>query len=664
MKKNNGRAGSHKKESRQFSTPLGPVNNLEEYLQPDWWRRIFNSMYLKTDADVVEDKKITAFELDMFTDILDLSKENLILDLACGQGRHSLELARRGFNNVYGLDRSHYLINRARQLNQTESLSVSFREGDARKLPYQTDTFDVVMILGNSFGYFETKDDDAKILKEVLRVLKPYGKFLLDLADGNYLKNNFNPRSWEWLDDNHFVCRERSLASDNERLLSREVISHIKKGVIVDQFYAERLYDKEMLTGILQNSGFKNIRFHEDYTTDSSRNQDLGMMEKRIILSSQAIKEWSPVRQKRTDLKNVAVIMGDPGKLDIIKPDTIFDEDDYTTIEQLKIALSSLKTYRFMFFDNHDNLVNNLVKNKPVIDYILNFCDEGFNNDPKYELHVPALLEILKIPYTGSNPQCLAYCYDKSLIRGIAKEMDIPVAEGFYINPGDNVYEMNIEFPILAKPNFGDSSFGITQQSVAYNVEELDNAIIKTRSKFGYDKPILVEEFLTGKDLSLGIIGNPPENYTVLPIIEEDYSQLPGDLPKICGYEAKWLQDSPYFKMLRSVEAVLNPDTEKQIIACSLKLSERLDCRDYVRFDWRLDKRDNPKLLEVNPNPGWCWDGHLAKMAEIKGLSYADLLQLILEAAENRINSVNSTGKSTREEHTAKTLISSAGENL
>ena len=491
-------------------------------------------------------------------------------------------------------------------------------------------------------------------MKEVLRVLKPYGKFLMDLADGSHLKNNFNPRSWEWLDDNHFVCRERSLASDNERLLSREVISNTKKGVIVDQFYAERLYDKEKLTEILQESGFKNIRFHEEYITHSSRNQDLGMMEKRIIVSSQAIKEWSPIRQKRTDLKNVAVLLGDPGKLDIIKPDTIFDEDDYTTIEQLKIALSSLTSYKFTFLDDHDNLVNNLVKNKPVIDYVLNFCDEGFSNDPKNEMHVPALLEILKIPYTGSNPQCLAYCYDKSLIRGIAQEMEIPVAEGFYINPGDNVFEMNIAFPVIAKPNFGDSSFGITQQSVAYTVEELDNAIIKTRRKFGYDKPILVEEFLPGKDLSLGIIGNPPENYFVLPIIEEDYSQLPADLPKICGYEAKWLQDSPYYRLLRSIEAVLTPDTEKQIVASSIKLSERLDCRDYVRFDWRLDANGNPKLLEVNPKPGWCWDGHLAKMAAVKGLTYAEMLQCILDAAEQRMNQLNNVSSSIKADQTVK----------
>lgn len=639
VKKNVQAVAKNGKNGKQKVQAIGPVQNLEDYLQPDWWRRIFNSMYLKTDADVVEDSKITAYELDLFTQILDLPTEATILDLACGQGRHTLELARRGYKNVFGLDRSHFLINKAKQINLNENLTASFKEGDARKLPYPTDSFDAVMILGNSFGYFESINDDIKILKEVFRVLKPGGKFLIDVADGGYLKDNFNPRSWEWIDKNHFVCRERSLATDNQRLISREVISNVKKGVVVDQFYAERLYTKENLTEILSKSGYKKISFHDEYQTNSERNQDLGMMERRIILSSKVVKEWSPVKNKSVSTKNVVVIMGDPAKNDIIKPDKVFDDDDYDTIEQLKIALSSLSNYKFTYLNSHDTLINNLVKLKSQTDFVFNLCDEGFNNDARNELHVPALLEMLKIPYTGSNPQCLAYCYDKSLIRGIAKEMDIPVAEAFYIKPEDNVFEMNIAFPVIAKPNFGDSSFGITQKSVAYTVEELNEAISKTREKFGYDKPILVEEFLPGKDLTMGIIGNVPEAYSVFPIIEEDYSQLPEGLPKICGYEAKWLQDSPYFKLLRSVEAKLDKETENKIITCSLKLAERLDCRDYTRFDWRLDAHGIPKLLEVNPNPGWCWDGHMAKMAALKNIPYGEMLKTILEAAEHRINS-------------------------
>jgi D-alanine-D-alanine ligase len=133
---------------------LGPVPNLEEHVHPDWWKNIFNSFYLKTDADVVDDCNMTRQEIDMFVKILNLSPEDKVLDLCCGQGRHSLELAQRGLKFVEGIDRSHYLIQKARQTAKKDNIEVKFREGDARKLPYSPDTFDVVLILGNSFGYF------------------------------------------------------------------------------------------------------------------------------------------------------------------------------------------------------------------------------------------------------------------------------------------------------------------------------------------------------------------------------------------------------------------------------------------------------------------------------------------------------------------------------
>lgn len=521
---------------------------------------------------------------------------------------------------------------------QQEGLKIGFKEGDARKLPFPPDTFDVVMILGNSFGYFESNEDDIMILKEVFRVLKPEGTFLIDVADGSYLRTHFQPRSWEWIDKKYFVCRERSLANDNERLISREIISHVEKGIIVDQFYAERLYSCDMVTDIFTRSGYKNIRFHDIIETGSLRNQDLGMMERRIIMSAKVIKQWTPVKVRYPEEKNILILMGDPTRPDIVKPSSIFDDDDFITIDKLKFALSLLPGSRFTYLNSHKTLYNDLLRYKHKIDYVFNLCDEGYNNEARKELHMPALLEILGIPYTGSGPQCLAYCYDKSLIRGVAKEIGVPVARAFFVRSEDNVFDLQIDFPVIAKPNFADSSFGITQRSVANSIEELNDAILKIRHDFGYESSILVEEFLTGKEISVGIIGNPPESYTSLPIIEEDYSQLPPDLPKICGYEAKWVPDSPYFNLLRSIPADLPEDVEKQIIENCVKLFTRLECRDYCRFDFRLDASGIPRLLEVNPNPGWCWDGHLAKMAGISNISYPRLLEMILQAAEQRIS--------------------------
>jgi D-alanine-D-alanine ligase len=622
---------------RNISICFGPVQNLEEYVKKDWWKRIFNSFYLKTDGDVVEDQKITKFEVDFFSEVLNFKPEQYILDLCCGQGRHSIELGRRGFENIYGLDRSRYLIQKARLNAKKNGILCRFREGDARKLPYNSDFFDYVMILGNSFGYFESINDDVQVLKEIYRVLKPWGKILIDLTDGDYLKNNFQPRSWEWLDQDLFVCRERSLSLDDQRLISREVITHVNKGVLVDQFYAERLYSNEKISEVLKKVGFSDVTFHGIITPESQRDQDLGMMEKRIIVSGLVKKEWSEIKQKTkiTDRK-VIVIFGDPHKPDVLKPSNIFDEDDFYTIDQLKVALNEFKGYTFAYLDNHNKLIQDLQELKDDFNYVFNLCDEGYFNDARKELHIPAMLEILRIPYTGSGPQCLAFCYDKSLVRGIAKELQIPVPEAIFIRPNDKIIDLPLYFPAIVKPNFGDSSFGITQKSVVYNGEELLSAITEIRNKFGYDKPILIEQFLTGNDLTVGIIGNPPDNYIILPIIEEDYSNLPPELPKICGYEAKWLPDSPYWN-IKSIPANLPQNVVDFIENCSLRLFERLECKDYARLDWRLDKEGNPKLLEVNPNPGWCWDGHLAKMCKFADISYKEMLNKILEGAEIRI---------------------------
>ncbi|AKB76116.1 hypothetical protein MSLAZ_2855 [Methanosarcina lacustris Z-7289] len=617
---------------------LGPVDDLEPHVRSDWWQTLFNSLYLKTDADLLDDAVVTRKETDLVVSILGLAPEDTILDLCCGQGRHVLELSRRGFSNVEGYDRSQYLIRKARTRAQRENLQVRFREGDARKLPYPSDTFSVVTILGNSFGYFDSTLHDRKVLEEVFRVLKPGGRVFIDAADGDHMKKNFQPRSWEWLDRKYFVCRERALSSDGDRLICREVICRNDKGIIADQFYAERLYNKESLFELLTASGFSSPTFHTTFSPVSTGTQDAGMMEQRILLSATVEKAWpslvSPLNGESKKPLNVVVVLGDPRKEDQVKPACVFDDDDFETVNRMKKALADIPFMKFTFLDRHETLLEDLKKKAGKTDLVLNLCDEGFYNDPTKELHVPALLEQLNIPYTGAGPQCLAFCYDKSLVRGVAREMRIPVAKGILVTGDSDVSRLSFSFPLLVKPNSGDSSYGITQKSIVHSREEILKIMKETREIIGSDKPFLLEEFLPGKDISVGILGNPPA-CTVLPITEEDYSEVPEELPKICGYEAKWLPDSPYWN-IKSVPAGLNEKTEKEIVRCCLALFTRLGCRDYARFDWRLDAEGRPKLLEVNPNPGWCWDGHLAKMAAYTNISYSGMLAAILEAAKKR----------------------------
>jgi len=142
---------------------------------------------------------------------------------------------------------------------------------------------------------------------------------------------------------------------------------------------------------------------------------------------------------------------------------------------------------------------------------------------------------------------------------------------------------------------------------------------------------------LTGPEYSIGIVGNFGQGYRVLPPLEVDYSRLDPSLPRLLPYESKWVPESPYWTQIGYREARLDEETRRTLIDYSNILFERLGCRDYARFDFRADAEGEIKLLEVNPNPGWCWDGKLNLMAEMAGLSYSDLLRLIIETAQERV---------------------------
>lgn len=612
---------------------LGPVADLESHLPEEWWRKLFNALYVKTDGDVVENAENTRREIDAMLAALSLKPDDQILDLCCGQGRHSLELARRGFANVTGIDRSRYLIRLAKKRAAAENLSVTFREGDARRPKLPDSSLDAVCILGNSFGYFSKKKDDEKVLESVSRILKTSGVLFLDITDGAWIKKNFEPRSWEWIDDHHFVCRERSLAADGERLISREVIVHDETGVLADQFYAERLYTRDTMQVLLDQLGYRNIRHHGEMESLSSREQDLGMMARRMIITADAPVKAAKFKGKRKAL-NVAVLMGDPRLPDDIKRDGQFNPEDLETIRILKEALEGLPGYTFRYVNNHATMERDLTS-QPT-DLVFNLCDEGFNNDPFKELHVPALLEVLELPYTGAAPRCLAACYDKGLVRAIATQLDIPVPLETYIRKGDQGATLPSVFPALLKPNFGDSSEGITQDAVVRDERGLINYLDRLHASFP-NRPVLVQEFLSGAEYSVSLIGNVDMNLKALPLLEVDYSALDPKLPRILGYESKWLPDSPYWTSIKYCEAGLNDREQSKLIDYSMRLFERLGCRDYARFDFRADAKGEIKLLEVNPNPGWCWDGKFNLMAGYAGITYPELLEAILVSAEERL---------------------------
>jgi D-alanine-D-alanine ligase len=316
-----------------------------------------------------------------------------------------------------------------------------------------------------------------------------------------------------------------------------------------------------------------------------------------------------------------------------VKRNGKFNEEDFQTLDRLRAALGKLPGYRFEYLDRHDDFITKLSTNRP--DFVLNFCDEGLGNDALRELHVPALLEILGIPYSGAGPAALGLCYDKEIVNGIARSLEIPVPEETCFDPADRGATIPSVFPALVKPACGDSSIGITKHAVVYDAEQLIDRLSALRDELP-GVPILVQEFLSGAEYTVAIVGNPGLSYEVLPILEVDYDHLEAGLPRILSYESKWEPDSPYWSQIRYIESKAPVDLKNSLFDTSVLLFQKLDCRDYARFDFRADANGVPKLLEVNPNPGWCWDGKLNLMAELAGWSYSDLLARILEAAQER----------------------------
>ncbi len=284
-------AKAPEKRQPRLGRTLGPVDSLEDHLPEEWWKTVFTKTYLMTDGDVVENADNTREDIDLVSKIVPLSPETRVLDVCCGQGRHTLELASRGLRALTGVDQSRELLTiarkRAREAGFRET-DARFLEADARALPLEDCSIDLVMLLGNSFGYFASQADDRAVLAQVRRVLVPGGALLLDLTDGAQVRATFERRSWEWIDRRHLVVRERQLSRDQRRLVCREVVMHASKGVVVDQFYAETLYTRDDLRALLEGNGFRAVEVHGADSWSSTREQDLGMMAARMVITARA----------------------------------------------------------------------------------------------------------------------------------------------------------------------------------------------------------------------------------------------------------------------------------------------------------------------------------------------------------------------------------------
>jgi D-alanine-D-alanine ligase len=251
---------------------------------PGWWQSMFDEVYLLTDARSVCDEEITHREVDLVCELLPISAGHKILDLCGGHGRHSLELCARGFTGCTLLDYSEFLIDHARRSAAECNYPMACIRADARSTGVSSDSFDHVLIMGNSLGYILEPKADREILAEAKRVLRSDGWLLVDVTDGAAVKDSFNPTAWHEIGTDTVVCRERRLEGDT--LYAREVVLSKGKGLIRDCTYGIRLYDAQTVNALLEDAGFRRVKVHTDFSPHRYEG-DYGFMNHRMLAAGQ-----------------------------------------------------------------------------------------------------------------------------------------------------------------------------------------------------------------------------------------------------------------------------------------------------------------------------------------------------------------------------------------
>jgi D-alanine-D-alanine ligase len=303
------------------------------------------------------------------------------------------------------------------------------------------------------------------------------------------------------------------------------------------------------------------------------------------------------------------------------------DKQKRETIKFIKEILSKQFTCIDLVFD--DNVVTKLKKEK--VDLVFNLCN-GIRGDSRLS-QFPAVLEYAGIPYTGSSPLGHALAYNKIYSCRLFKEAGVPTPKFTYVYDVDEVENLNINFPVIIKPNDEGSSRGIHEDSLVFNMKDLAKKVHEDLTI--YNPPIMISEYIEGREFTVGVIGNG-ENIKVLPILEVDFSNLPNHLNSFYSFEVKFHYAD---KTIYHVPAKLGKKNKERIEETAIKAYNALGMKDYARVDIRLKDGKMPYVLEINSLPGLMKDhSDITKMAKACNLGYKGLIMTILGNAIERYN--------------------------
>jgi D-alanine-D-alanine ligase len=262
-------------------------------------------------------------------------------------------------------------------------------------------------------------------------------------------------------------------------------------------------------------------------------------------------------------------------------------------------------------------------------DLIFNMV-EAYEGDDSREAHVAAFLDLLEVRYTGAGPQALFLAQDKALAKKIFHFHSIrtPRFASSYRGRLDHVDDL--QFPLIVKPASEDGSVGIDAGAVVRGLRELMERVSMIQEKF--DSPALIEEFIEGREIYVGVIGN--DKPVALPVLELDLSRLPEGMPKIAGKEVKWDKGTEAYEATRSAAAKdLDEETTKRLQETAVQVYSALKLRDYGRVDMRLSPEGTIYVIEANPNPWLAPEAELPIAAALAGRRYVELIGQIVEMA-------------------------------
>lgn len=280
------------------------------------------------------------------------------------------------------------------------------------------------------------------------------------------------------------------------------------------------------------------------------------------------------------------------------------------------------------------------------VDVVVNFC-EGFAGAPGAEPYVTGLLDLLRIPYTGCGPECLALVRHKARTKWLLRGAGLPTADFVVLGyderalglpvgqPPANlsiIEDMLAKGPVIVKPAAEDASLGLSVDSVVRDLPALERQVELVRTRYG---ETLVEQFIKGREFNVGIIAVP--HLQPLPLAEIEFQADPKMPWNIVTYDAKWSADSSADRATPvRCPADVEPALADRISAFALGAFRLTGCRDYARVDVRVNAAGDVFILEVNGNPDLGPTAGLARAIRAGGMTYDEFILRLVETAARR----------------------------